>query len=359
MFPHSPFAQSSVSVSGYSSRFESPGHYKLDQNPISTHSNSQAEQADEAEATSSSRADQFDVSGLVDQIWSFASHRIEQARQDGASDEELESLWTAAEKGVSQGFQEAKDMLDDMGELDEPLAMKIDSAYGQLMDKLDKRNLNDEQAPVPSDTTDNTPSTDNSSSPVDRAIDLYQYQRQTFSLDLQTAQGDTIQIRAVNESTANASDFRFGNLSSTQWSSGENNAYSLVINGDLNEQETADLDALLAEVNDLAEEFYNGDLDKAYEMASELDITGSSLMSLDLSMNEAESKGASVYAETAGAPSVLPKGLTPLRDYADKLIAAQDKWHQHFNSNSDLLNSIVNHPRDNGPLAQFAHQLLF
>ncbi len=354
MFQNLPFAQSSVSVSGYSSRFDSYGG--LDQNPVSTHRNVAAETAEEADSVSS-RADQFDVSALVDQIWSFASNRIAQAEADGASEEELDSLWRAAEKGVEAGFGEARDILEDLGELDEPLAMKIDSAYGQLMDKIASRGVEEDV----SETSNNVDSSAVSSRQalVDRSVSLYQYERQTFSLDLTTAEGDKIQIRAFNEAGASMEDDRFGNYSSTRWSSGQSSGYSLVVQGNLNEQETADLDALLAEVNELAAEFYEGDLNTAYEMAAELDITGSSLMSLDLSMREVETKSAEVYAETAGQRSSLPQGLAPLREYADKLIAAQENWQNRFNSNDDLLNSIVNHPRDNGMLARFAHELLF
>ena len=355
MFPSTSFAPSSIAVSGYSSRYESQSYSKYEQNPIVSQANAQAEQAEES--TDSARAEQFDVSGLVDQIWSFASHRIEDAMAEGASEEELESLWQAAEKGVTAGFSEAKDILDGLGELDDSLALKIDSAYGQLMDKLAERNVESAAVTAPATTAPPAPN-DSAGSRVDRAISLYQYQRQTFALDLKTNEGDTIQIRAVNESAASAEDYRFGKLSSTSWSSAQSSGYELIVNGNLNEQEMADLDALLAEVNTLADEFYSGQLDKAFDLASELSIDGTSLMSLDLSLQEVETKGAAVYAQTAGARDRLPAGLVPLRNYADQLVAAQDLWQSRFDSAQGLLDSIVNHPRDNGSLTRFAEQLI-
>ncbi len=341
---------SSVSYSSYQSRFESQSYQKLDQQPISTQQAEKTESARDA----TSKADNFDVDALVKQIWSFASARIAKAEADGASEAELDSMWKAAKQGVTQGFSEAKDVLDGLGELDDPLEMKIDSAFGQIMDKLDERSLepmDNIQTSVPVPTTKPT-------SP-DRAISLYQYERQTFSLDLTTAQGDKIQIRSVAEESSTADDLRFGRLSSTQWSHSETSGFSLVIKGDLNEQEAADLDALLANVNELAEEFYNGDYETALEKAQALSIDGTTLKSMDLSMQETQQKGASVYAEMAGQPSALPKGLEPLKQYAQKLMDAQEKWQAQFNSAKDFLTSLENHPRNNGALSRAAHSLMW
>jgi len=339
---------SSVSITDYRSRYESVTKTQLDQNPISTH------RSDEVEDSSAvSRADNFNVDALVNQIWGFASARIAQAEADGASEEELDSLWQAAEKGVTQGFGEARDILDSMGELEDPLQLKIDSAFGQIMDKLDSRSLDDNaQSQIP--PQDPTQPTQN----VNRAISVYQYERQTFSLNLTTEQGDEILIRSVSENESSVDDLRFGRLSSTTWGNRQESGFSLVIKGDLNEQEKSDLDALLADVNELAAEFYEGDYETAFNMASDLNINGTSLRSMDLSMKEVEQKGAAVYAQTGDRPAHLPKGLEPLKQYAEKLMAAQDKWSDRFNSPRDFLNTLSHHPSNAGGLMETAKLLM-
>jgi len=308
-----------------------------------------------AQAAPASRAEQFNVDALVEQIWGFASARIASAQAKGASEAELESLWQSAEKGVSQGFGEAKDYLDSQDSLDDPLTLKINSAFGQIMDKLSARDLSAVAPSAPTSAPETRPS---SSSAAQRVASLYQYERQTFALNLTTEQGDQIMIRSFAEQESTVEDQQFGRHSTTSWGSRQSNDFSLVIKGDLNEQETADLDKLLAQVNELAAEFYDGDYDTAFNMAAALNIDGSSLKSLDLSMKEVEHKGVSVYSQTADQPARLPKGLEPLKQYAEQLIAAQEQWAEKFNAPEEFLQMLQNHPTNHGRLGQIAHHLL-
>ena len=329
-------------------RSSQPGTAKTDSNakPIAT----------EAMAPSApiSRAENFNVEALVEQIWGFASARIATAQANGATDAELDSLWQSAEKGVKQGFGEAKDYLDGMDALDDPLTLKINSAFGPIIDKLNARDLSTVAASA------ETPI----AAPIraepaqQRGASRYQYQRQTFALNLTTEQGDQILIRSVAEQEARLEDQQFGRNSSTNWGSRQSNEFSLVIKGDLNEQEAADLDLLLAQVNELAAEFYDGDYDSAFKMAADLNIDGSSIKSLDLSMREVEQKAVSVYSQTADLPGRLPKGLEPLQQYAEKLMAAQLHWAEKFNAPEAFLQTLQNHPTNHGRLGQIAQLLL-
>lgn len=344
----------SVSYSQSQSRQESIEYQRWGQKPQSTQS---AEDTKNVEsAPKSSRAEGFNVDALVDQIWSFASARIAKAESNGASEEELDGLWNAAKKGVSQGFGEAKDILEDLGQLDEDLEMKINNAFGQLMDKLDARDLTPSEKPALSNTAVTAEVAD--SVKLNRAINLYQYERQTFAMDITTAQGDRIQIRSVAEQSASIQDSSFGSQSATKWGMNEESGFSLFIKGDLNQQELADLDKLLAEVNELANEFYNGDMQTAFEKATALNINGTSLRTMDLSMKEVEQKGASVYAATQDESSRLPKGLSPLKEYAERLLQAQEQWQQRFQSPEGLMSAIKNHPLNNGDFLKTSQFLM-
>ncbi|MDN3649385.1 DUF5610 domain-containing protein [Reinekea marina] len=323
----------------------------LDKNPISVN---QAQEAETVEAPS--KAINFDVDALVDQIWGFAQQRISDAKANGASEDQIESMFEAAEQGVKQGFGEAKEILDELGQLDEPLTMKIDSAFGQIMDRLDEQDLS-----VPSNRSEPIQAPiqrSSASSNVDRQINMYQYERQTFSLNLTTNEGDKIMIRSVAESSSTLEDKRFGRESSTVWGSQQSSGFQLMIKGDLNEQEAADLDALLAQVNEVANEFYEGDYQKAFDMATELNIDGSSMRSMDLNMKEVEAKGVGVYAEVAEQPAKIPAGLSPLKEYAEKLLASQEQWFEQFNSRDAFLTVIENHPMNRGELFDTLSSLL-
>ena len=357
MFPNLEGFSSSVSYSRVDTRFEQYSSKSLDQNPISVMRDENKPTAKPVEETAApSRADNFDVDALVSTIWDFARGRIAQAAADGADEDKLDSLWNAAEKGVRQGFGEAKEVLESLGELGDALEMKIDSAFGKILDRIEDQDLN---PPSASTVKESAPVEAPQKRAIDRAIKIDQYERQTFALNLTTQEGDKVLIRAINEEASSLDDQRFGQRSSTLWTTQQTSGYELIIQGDLNEKERSDLDALLADVNELAEEFYEGDYETAFEMATELSIDGTSLQTLDLSMKEVEQKSAAVYSEMAGQPAVLPKGLQPLRAYAEKLIAAQDNWQKAFEAPKAFIDALSNHPSNRGGLESVARNLLW
>ncbi|TCS42439.1 DUF5610 domain-containing protein [Reinekea marinisedimentorum] len=362
----------------------------------------EAKEVEKTEA-SSSRAENFNVSQLVDTLYSFTSSRVTEAQANGASEEEISALWDDALSGIEKGFGEAKDILEDMDLLDEDLEMKINSAYGQIVDKIEQQKsgeadvaamvsdaIVDETAPestepaqaaatpVAADSDDNNgmQALNVNERLIDKLSDLpvvngqtlsrggrldissSYYQSQTFSLDIKTSEGDTIQIRSATEDSGYFESLSRGRSLSTQWTTESSSGYSLYIEGDLNEQELADLDALLADVNSLANEFYNGSLDTAFEMASSIGIDGSSLSSMNLSMREVESYGTTMYESNSPRSSRVPQGLEPLKEYAEKLIEQQQQWQERLNSREGLLSALMNHPRAQNDLGDFAKQVL-
>lgn len=312
--------------------------------------NSGAETASAAGTTEASRASDaasgFDVDALVNNLWGFMKGRISEAQANGASEKELDKLWQAAEKGLKQGFGDAKDVLKSMGKLSEPLGNKIDQAYDRLTETLEARDLS---ASVGTGDTKNAA--------VDRKIDIYQYQERSFSLDLKTSEGDSITIRVKSSQEASASQQSGGGWSNLQWGSTDMTGFDLIIEGDLNDQERADIEALLGQVNELANDFYSGNYDLAWEKAQALDIEGSSLLSMDMNLRAVEAKGVGVYEQMSG-DQALPKGLSPLAQYARELVQAQQDWQQRFDSSAGLLNALENHPLNNGQLGNLAQSLL-
>jgi hypothetical protein len=117
------------------------------------------------------------------------------------------------------------------------------------------------------------------------------------------------------------------------------------------------LNALLKEVNELADEFYDGNMDLAWGKAQALNINGSSLASMDLRMRDVETKGVAAY-QAAGGEQQLPRGLESLRQYARDMVSAQQKWMDSFNSRDALPQSIKNHPLNDGRLEAFTRSLL-
>ncbi|PTY36506.1 hypothetical protein BGP77_04200 [Saccharospirillum sp. MSK14-1] len=302
----------------------------------------------EESGSTQSAASQFNVDELVDNLWSFMRGRLSQAKASGASEADMDKLWAAAEKGIKQGFGEARDVLESMGKLDNALEGKIDQAYGRLEEALANRDLNAEV------THGNSTQISQSGS---RSIGIYQYEQRTFSLDVTTAEGDKVTIHVDRRTEAAAEKTSGDGWSSLSWGKVESGQFDLSIEGDLNDQEKADLKALLQEVGDLADEFYDGDLGVAFEQAQALSISGTSLASLDLSMRSVQAKGVSAYQQAGGEGQSLPRGLEPLREYARELVDAQQRWMDSLNSERGLVEALSNHPRNDGQLSSFLDSL--
>ena len=90
--------------------------------------------------------------------------------------------------------------------------------------------------------------------------------------------------------------------------------------GDLNEDEMAAIESLMSQVNDLADEFYNGDAMSAFGMAMDLtsDPEQIAQFSLDMSLQvESAYQGVAQAGQGYDKPS-LPKGvMQPLQQFAE------------------------------------------
>ncbi|WP_108125372.1 DUF5610 domain-containing protein [Saccharospirillum mangrovi] len=303
----------------------------------------------DASSASSSAAANFNVDELVDNLWGYMRGRLAQAQSSGASDAEMDKMWAAAEKGIEKGFGEARDILESMGKLDGALKGKIDDAYSRLEDVLALRDLN---APV-ARSEDSAPAT----GAANRRISMYQYEQRTFSLDVTTAEGDKVTIYVDKRTEAAAEQSSGDGWSALSWGKVESGQFDLRIEGDLNDQEKEDLTALLQEVGDLAEEFYDGDLGVAFQQAQALSIEGTSLASMNLHLRSVEAKGVAAYQQAGGEGQSLPRGLEPLRQYARDMVEAQQRWMDSLGSEFGLVDALSNHPRNDGQLSQFLESL--
>lgn len=282
----------------------------------------------------------FDIEAVIDTVMDHVSKRIGEARSNGVSDEDLQSMFDAARSGVEQGFTQARDQIDAINKLNEPLAEKIDAAETgiyQGIDDLEEETFNPDSVQI-------------SPRPLESVEYAKAYERtnNSFEFEVTTQEGDVVTITAMS----NKESYQEALLAQTDNSelyynySEENNrsGFNLQVQGDLNESEMAALEDLMSQVNDLAEEFYTGDLGTAFDMAMELtsDADQIAQFSLDLKqsyVSHTEYGSMSGDALTNYAKPPLPKGLAePLADFAQGVKDAYDKANTFQNPRSLLDN---------------------
>ncbi|AJQ95342.1 DUF5610 domain-containing protein [Gynuella sunshinyii] len=316
-----------------------------------TASGSQTQAASETSETSSEQSI-FDVDAVVKNVMNFVNARIAQE----SDPEKRDQLIAQARSGVEQGFSDARDILKNYGKLDDATAGNIDAAESHIYDALDQLSSNEDDisSAVGQQVTDAVTG-GNSQSENDRRVTSSQYtssydvlraNKQQLSLSLTTRDGDQVTIGY------SGMDALYGSLSasdsghSVSWSSISGSKFYLDIQGDLDEDEMNAISSLLQDVDALASEFFDGDIETAFQMAQSLEIDPSELSSMNLSLQETDTYASRLYQDNSGEQSsTLPRGLEPLRDYAQHLVETAQKMQQQTSLHSaDFLDLLDLHP---------------
>jgi hypothetical protein len=283
----------------------------------------------------------FDIEAVIDTVMNQISKRIDQARGNGASDEDLQGMFDAARSGVEKGFSQARDQIDAVNKLNEPLAEKITAAEDGIykgIDDLSEKTFNPESVQITPTKLD-----------VAEYFQAYERTQNNFEFEVTTQEGDVVTITAMSDKESFQQALLAqvdGNELYANYSEASNTSgFNLQVEGDLNEAEMKALESLMAQVNDLAEEFYTGDLGTAFNMAMDLtsDADQIAQFSLDLKQSFSSSQEyGSVSSDpmTNYAQPALPKGLAePLADFAQGVKQAYDQA-TNFQTPRTLLDNL-------------------
>jgi hypothetical protein len=148
--------------------------------------------------------------------------------------------------------------------------------------------------------------------------------RERFSLDILTAEGDRVSIRfkSLTVTDVAAAQVSDGQNTSTavQASVISRGRFKVEVDGDLNEAERAAMGDLLDKVDDIAEDFFGGDVQEAFAAAARvgLDSDALSAFSLRLSYSKSTAMAAKAYATTAALTDAPSAPATPVVPAASK-----------------------------------------
>lgn len=214
-------------------------------------------------------------------ISDFVAQGLEQARSRGASDADLDRMYKAAVSGVEKGFKEATEILKELDMFTADISATIDQTKDLTFEAL--------AGIAPSGETSSSRQTSIS------AAERYS-KAESFSMDVMTKEGDKVSIRFNSEASQTASLGAYSDDNSSAISYGiERNAsssYSFSVEGDLNEEELDALTTLIQDINLIADDFYSGDVQGAFEQATELEMDKSQLMNLNVTMTQSASYSA-------------------------------------------------------------------
>lgn len=291
-------------------------------------------------------------------ILTFVERQLRADVQDGATQEQLESRLNAALEGFEKGFGEANDILGNNGLLSDSLSEEIGLTRDKVLaglNELKKSYIDDAETAVaePEETA----------KAVEAAIDTDNIKRglgsqlanfsaaqvgeaRDFSFQLTTQDGDVVTINASALYAAQyeqASGTRGGaNVSTLSFESYEESQFSLSIEGELDEDELAAINDLLSNVNDLADEFYNGDMSVAFEKAMSLGFDSEEISGFALSLTQVKSvRAIQAYQpeQEILKPNVMAE-LKPIGKFAQELAQSLTLAKEHFSEAKALMESL-------------------
>ncbi|GAC20073.1 DUF5610 domain-containing protein [Paraglaciecola arctica] len=131
----------------------------------------------------------------------------------------------------------------------------------------------------------------------------------------------------------------------------QENSFSFSVKGELDEDELKAIGQLVADANELAEEFFNGDIETAFNQALELGFDEQELSSFALQLTKVENTEVIKAYETVshfdddnvdGDPA---KAVKPIAEYLDKLLNVLDGSRHQLEDNKsyeNVINELIN-----------------
>ncbi|ROT98357.1 hypothetical protein EB809_14540 [Marinobacter sp. R17] len=267
---------------------------------------------------SKSAADAFEppsASDVASRVLGFVQNRLEQEARNGADSERLSGLLEQARKGVSQGFSEARDQIEALGMMNDDLSADIDDSFSRIqggLDDLQQRYLGDGGAGETSSVS---------------GYSVEASSRNQLSFQVRTADGDIVTVAMDEARYAGASSrTEQGNGGASSESASASlfaGRYQFSVQGELDDGERQALTALFKDVQQVAGQFFDGDVQSAFSAAGQLGLDGEELASFSLNLSSVRTVRASAYEAVSGEPSTNSQ-LRPLAGLAQDVQSLAD-----------------------------------
>lgn len=131
----------------------------------------------------------------------------------------------------------------------------------------------------------------------------------------------------------------------------QSNTLGFSVSGELNEQELKAIGQLVADANSLADEFFNGDIEAAYNQALKLGFDEKELAGFALQLTKAESSQVVKAYETVShygqneTESEPTKAVKPVAQYLDKMLSVLEASRQQLKDGKEfdnMVNTLIN-----------------
>lgn len=236
---------------------------------------------------------------VADNILGFVASRLQEAAESGADSGRLAVMLEQARAGFEQGFREARDELEALGLLTDDTSESIEETADLVRDGFGRLESRFVDGDDDFDGDDDAPAAAIApAGDVSRATSVFasrsELHSEAISLEVTTRDGDTVRITV--EAASGFSEEGFLNTFSGPGGSGfeaghsrtefSTSRFQFSVEGELDEDERAALEDLVGQVENLADEFFDGDGRAAFEQALSLGYDSSEISGFSLRLTE-------------------------------------------------------------------------
>lgn len=304
--------------------------------------------ANQASAQKYQPADKITATQAASSILNSINQQLQSDEANGASKEALLSRLDAGLKGFNKGFNEAKKQIEGLGLLTAETAAEIEDTYDRVNNGIEqlRSTINNRSNNLSIDEVSNL-------NRVDFAVD--HSQNESFSLQLITQDGDAVSIEISRQSYSEFSASRQQSNSSLSFNLNQSNSssssFSLNVTGQLDEGELAAINQLLTSVDDIASDFYQGNVNEAFQKTLDLEFDSSEFKRLDLDLQRTSKTNAiAAYESTAfntvDKPSTQPHSvaseLNQLMSNIENALSAARNFQEPLKLLTDTIQGIGN-----------------
>ena len=267
-------------------------------------------------------------------ILGFVEKRMAMAKADGASPERLDAMLQQAKAGVEKGYGEAREELKARGFLpseDGQLEKDIDAGYAAIQkgfegvsDSISGRQPQGVEVAKPASTAP-------SHSPGSAVPGRSEYLRAESSvIELKTRDGDTVKLSLSQVAAASAEIKANGGSLQEVLQGVAGDQFMLNVEGELDDGELEAIGGFLKQIDSLANDFFAGDMQAAFDKALSLNVDMGEIASFAVnltsvsysSISQAYESGAGTIAKASrpAAGSALPANdFSPLARFIENL----------------------------------------
>ncbi|PRO69726.1 DUF5610 domain-containing protein [Alteromonas gracilis] len=308
----------------------------------------------------------FDFEKVARNVLKFVGGVIRGAADGGASDEKLNGLFSQAREGVSRGFAMAeKDLAGFMNEEIEQGMTKSRDLIDTGIDDLETDIFGREQANAVTLSSLNAvaASDEKSGSLTIRTKDgdevsfsfesLRSFQAsQQLNFEAQTSEGQS----SAENGEQSGTNFSASYTQQTSYQYYERSGISFSLKGELDEDELDSIADLVGQVQDLADTFYSGDIDKAFEEALSLGFDDKELVGYALQLNRTTQtevlktyENIQHYNEDSNDNAKYGNVVSPVAQYLEKMMDTFANAENKLASSEDynaLIAGLINEMKD-------------